>query len=95
MNAIKPPRATLTQLRTFEAIARLGGITRAAQALHLAQPTVSSQLRELTDAVGVPLLVPAGRGVQLTDAGRALQHTALTMFSQWSEFEETVADLQG
>jgi len=95
MYQIKPPRATLTQLRTFEAVARLGGITHAAKALHLAQPTVSTQLRELAEAVGQPLLVPAGRGVQLTDAGRALQQTANAMFASWAGFEDTVADLQG
>ncbi len=95
MYLIRPPRATLTQLRTFEAVARLGGITRAAHALHLAQPTVSTQLRELTEAVGVPLLTPAGRGVKLTDTGRALHATASAIFATWSEFEESAADLQG
>ncbi len=95
MLQIKPPRATLTQLRTFEAVARLGGVTHAARALHLAQPTVSTQLRELTEAVGQALLVPAGRGVQLTDAGRALHQTAIAMFASWTGFEEAVADLQG
>lgn len=92
---IRPPRATLNQLRTFEAVARLGGIGRAAEALHLAQPTVSSQLRELGDAVGVALLEPQGRGVRLTDAGRALQHTAVSMFAAWAGFEATLDDLQG
>ena len=48
-----PVRATLTQLRTFEAVARLGGVGRAASALNLAQPTVSTQLKELAAAVGL------------------------------------------
>ncbi len=91
----KPPRATFAQLRSFEAVARLGGITKAAQALHLTQPTVSTQLRELADTVGVALLTPAGRGVQLTDAGRHLLTTVSRMFENWQEFEEGVADLQG
>lgn len=91
----RPPRATLTQLRTFEAVARLGGITRAAETLHLAQPTVSTQLRELADAVGTALLVPAGRGVKLTDTGRALHETAKAIFAQWNTFEENAADLRG
>ena len=95
MDSIKPPRATLSQLRTFEAVARLGHVTRAAAQLHLAQPTVSTQLKELAQAVGTPLLVPAGRGIQLTDAGHALAHTAKTMFAQWASFEETVDALQG
>ena len=57
-------RATLNQLRTFEAVARLGGVGKAAAALHLAQPTVSTQLRELSAAVGLTLFVPRGRGLQ-------------------------------
>ena len=94
-NQLRPTRATLAQLRTFEAVARLGGITRAAVALHLAQPTVSTQLRELSDALGVALLVPAGRGVKLTDAGHLLSKTAVSIFREWSLFEEAVAELQG
>jgi DNA-binding transcriptional LysR family regulator len=89
------PRASFAQLRSFEAVARLGGVTRAAQALHLTQPTVSTQLRELGASLGVELLVPAGRGVQLTDAGRALLLTVTQMFGHWHDFEEDMADLQG
>jgi LysR family transcriptional regulator, low CO2-responsive transcriptional regulator len=91
----KLPRATFAQLRSFEAVARLGGVTKAALALHLTQPTVSTQLRELSDALGVPLLAPAGRGVQLTDAGRDLLTAVSRMFEHWREFEDTVADTQG
>jgi LysR family transcriptional regulator, low CO2-responsive transcriptional regulator len=91
----KLPRATFAQLRSFEAVARLGGITKAAQALHLTQPTVSTQLRELADCVGIALLAPAGRGVQLTDAGRDLLATVTRMFTHWREFEEGVVDFQG
>ena len=91
----KSPRATFSQLRSFEAVARLGGVTKAAQALHLTQPTVSTQLRELRESLGVDLLAPAGRGVQLTDSGRALLQTVTRMFVNWSEFEDGVADLQG
>lgn len=91
----KPPRASFAQLRSFEAVARYGGITRAAQALHLTQPTVSTQLRELRESLGIELLVPAGRGVQLTDAGRALLVTVTRMFETWRGFEEDMADMQG
>lgn len=95
MYLAKPPRASFAQLRSFEAVARLGGVTKAAQALHLTQPTVSTQLRELADAVGAPLLTPAGRGVQLTDAGRDLLSAVTHMFAHWSEFEDRLADSQG
>ena len=95
MQLLSPPRASFAQLRSFEAVARLGGITRAAQALHLTQPTVSTQLRELSDSLGTELLAPAGRGVQLTDAGRTLLQTVTRMFEHWHEFEDGMADLHG
>ena len=90
-----PIRATLTQLRTFEAAARLGGVGRAAAALHLAQPTASTQLRELAAAVGLPLFEPRGRGVALTAEGELLQRTAQELFATWRRFEEDAADLRG
>jgi hypothetical protein len=62
----------LPQLFVFEAVARLGSVTRAAETLHLAQPTVSVQLRKLAEALGVQLFEPHGRCLQLTAAGHAL-----------------------
>jgi LysR family transcriptional regulator, low CO2-responsive transcriptional regulator len=95
MYLLKPPKATFSQLRSFEAVARLGGITKAAKTLHLTQPTVSTQLRELADSIGVALFTPAGRGIQLTDAGRELLVTVSAMFESWRGFEEGIADFQG
>ena len=62
----------LPQLAVFEAISRLGSYTRAAEELHLAQPTVSTQMKKLTDALGVPLLEHSARRVEMTEAGREL-----------------------
>ena len=95
MRHFSAPRASFAQLRSFEAVARLGGVTRAAKALHLTQPTVSSQLRELSESLGTELFAPAGRGIQLTDAGRTLLHTVTRMFEHWHDFEEGMADLNG
>ena len=88
-------RATLTQLRSFEAVARLGGVGRAAKVLHLAQPTVSTQLRELAHAVGLTLFVPQGRGLALTAEGELLLATARELFDVWRRFEEDAADQRG
>ncbi len=76
-------------------LASLGSVTRAAESLHLAQPTVSVQLRELTAVVGAELVAPACRGIQLTEAGRALLATVRAISSEWHTFEETVQSLAG
>lgn len=68
------------QLMVFEAVARLGSVTRAAEELHLAQPTVSTQLRKLQQSLDVTLLTPQGRGLQLTPAGRELQAACAELF---------------
>ena len=92
----RPPiRATLAQLRSFEAVARLGGVGRAAVVLHLAQPTVSSQLRELASAVGLTLFVPRGRGLEITDEGELLLATVRELFAVWDRFEDDAARMRG
>ena len=63
--------STLRQLEVFESIARLGSFTRAAEELFLTQPTVSMQIKKLTDAVGLTLFEQVGKKMYLTDAGRA------------------------
>ena len=60
----------LPQLIAFEAVVRLGGVTRAADELALAQPTVSGLLRKLSDTVGEPLMRVRRNGVELTHAGQ-------------------------
>jgi LysR family transcriptional regulator, low CO2-responsive transcriptional regulator len=95
MHLIPPPRVSLTQLRSFEAVARLGGIGRAAAALHLAQPTVSTQMRELASAVGLVLLRPEGRGLVLTEEGELLLASTQELFATWARFEEDAAALRG
>ncbi|RDK00588.1 LysR substrate-binding domain-containing protein [Paraburkholderia lacunae] len=62
-----PPFAAL---RCFEAVARLGGVTRAARELHVTHSAVSQQIKVLEDAMGVALFVREARGLQLTEDGR-------------------------
>jgi DNA-binding transcriptional LysR family regulator len=87
--------STLRQLEVFSAIARLGSFTRAAEAMFLTQPTVSMQIKKLTDAVGVPLFEQVGKKIQLTDAGRELQRACHEVFASLGRFEMYVADLKG
>ncbi|RZQ65388.1 LysR family transcriptional regulator [Amycolatopsis suaedae] len=60
------------RLRTLREFADRGSVTAAAQALHCSPSAVSQQIRALQAEVGLPLTEPAGRGLRLTDAGRAL-----------------------
>jgi DNA-binding transcriptional LysR family regulator len=61
----------LTPLRYFSAIARAGHMTRAARHLGISQPALSAVVRKLEREVGAELLHRTGRGVELTEAGRA------------------------
>lgn len=65
-------RLPLNALRVFEAVARLGSMARAAEALSVQPSAVSMQLKNLTDFVGLPLLVRAGHRIELTPHGAAL-----------------------
>ncbi|MBW4682009.1 MAG: LysR family transcriptional regulator [Microcoleus vaginatus WJT46-NPBG5] len=88
-------QATLHQLKVFEAAARHGSFTRAAEELFLTQPTVSMQVKQLTKAVGLPLFEQVGKRLYLTDAGRELLATCREVFERLSQFEMTVADMKG
>jgi len=86
---------TLRQLQVFEAIHRLGSFTRAAEELFLTQPTVSMQIRKLTDAVGVPLFEHVGRGVKTTEAGTEVYEACRSIFSTLANLEMKLSDLKG
>lgn len=87
--------ATLHQLKVFEATARHGSFTRAAEELFLTQPTVSMQVKQLTKAVGLPLFEQVGKKLYLTDAGRELFATCQDVFSRLDQLEMRVADMKG
>lgn len=79
----------------FEAAARHGSFTRAAEELFLTQPTVSMQIKQLTKSVGLPLFEQVGKRLYLTEAGRELFATCRQIFETISQFEMKVADLKG
>jgi DNA-binding transcriptional LysR family regulator len=87
--------ATFRQLEIFETIARLGSFTRASEELFLTQPTVSMQVKKLTDAVGVPLYEQIGKRIHLTDAGIELARTAREIIDALERMDMSVAQMQG
>ncbi len=87
--------ATLHQLKVFETVARNGSFTRAAEELLITQPTVSSQVKQLTKAIGLPLFEQIGKSLYLTDAGQELLITCQDIFEKLNNFEIKIADLKG
>nr|WP_306467096.1 LysR family transcriptional regulator [Thermoleptolyngbya sichuanensis] len=83
------------QLKVFEATARHGSFTRAAEELFLTQPTVSMQVKQLTKAIGLPLFEQVGKRLFLTDAGRELFSTCQEIFGKLEQLEMSIADLKG
>src|SRR4051812_44062228 len=81
----------LPQLLVFEAVARRGSVTRAAAELHLAQPTVSVQLKKLAAALEVRLFEPRGRELQLTPAGQALRQSCEELIACFARADERLA----
>src|ERR1019366_2825278 len=66
------PRMDAADLRIFEAVARLGGMGRAAEALHTVQSNVTARIRQLEQELGTKLFRRHARGVEPTAAGRRL-----------------------
>lgn len=86
---------TLRQLQVFEAVARLGSFTRAAEELFLAQPTVSMQLKKLAETVGAPLFEQVGIRIQMTDVGREVYAACQEVFGTLANLEMKLADMKG
>ena len=82
---------TLTQLRYFSAAAEHGSFSAAAEALRIAQPSLSEQVRRLERELGVALFTRAGRALALTEAGRALRPAAERTLASAEDARESVA----
>ncbi len=89
------PYVTLRQLQIFETVVRLGGFTRTADALHLSQPTVSMQVRKLSETLGLPLLEQVGRKVHPTPAGREVYARARDILDKLMELGDLTSELKG
>ena len=82
----------LTQLRSFYAVARAGSFTRAAEQLHVSQPTITTQVRFLEERYNVELFHRRGRHVKLTELGEQLLQLAQPIFSLESDAIHLLSD---
>lgn len=89
------PQLNLHHLRLFRAVARVGTLTGAAQAMNLSQSAVSTQLRTLETSLGHDLFERRGRGLVLTEAGRIALDHAETIFRTADDLTATLALAQG
>ncbi|MGO4329114.1 LysR family transcriptional regulator [Cupriavidus sp. 2TAF22] len=85
----------IRQLRTFVTVARLASVTRAAEALHITQPAVSGQLRQLEEDLGVRLLSRSTSSVTLTQSGQELLGRAESAIEAFGNFVNAAKGLRG
>src|SRR5579859_1016200 len=88
-------RVTLRQLRTFKTVADVNSFSLAAQRLRLSQPSVSYQVKELEDTLGLPLLDRLGKRVHLTEAGTMLYGYARRMLDVLDEAALAAEEMRG
>jgi len=88
-------RVTLRQLEVFVEAARQLNFARVSEALHLTQPAVSMQIRQLEQAVGMPLFDKVGRSKALTEAGASLLEHASRILGELQDAEQSLQALRG
>jgi DNA-binding transcriptional LysR family regulator len=88
-------RATLQQLRVFQAVAEHRSFTKAAEEIHLTQPGVSIQVKRLEEILDVTLFEKMGNQIYLTAEGTELLQTCNDMFDRLALFEEKLKELHG
>ena len=86
---------TLRHLSLFEAVATSGSISRAAAEMHLTQPAVSMQMKQLEDQVGLPLLEQIGKRMFLTEAGQELRGHARQIAERMIELNAAMDQFRG
>lgn len=86
---------TLRQLQCFSAVARNLSYTKAAVELHLTQPAVSMQIRQLEQQAGLALTEQLGKQVHLTEAGEEVSRYARSILQQVDEMDDVLDKLKG
>ena len=91
---ILEPAVELRHLRYFVAVAEMENVSRAALKLHVSQPALSRQIRDLEDEIGFSLLERTAKSVRLTDAGRTFLDNARA-FTEATALNRREIDLAG
>jgi DNA-binding transcriptional LysR family regulator len=86
---------TIRQLEVFLAIAHAQSFSRAAERIHLSQPTLSEHMKELEDELGVPLFIRHSRSVSLTEPGRVFEDYATRVVATLAAGRQAIAELDG
>jgi DNA-binding transcriptional LysR family regulator len=86
---------TLRQLQCFSAVAQNLSFTRAADALHLTQPAVSMQIRQLEQQTGIELTEQLGKKIHLTEAGEEVFRYARSILQQVDEMDDVLNKMKG
>lgn len=86
---------TFRQLQVFSAVARNLSHSRAAEELHLSQPAVSMQIKQLEQSVGLPLFEQVGKAIHLTEAGRELVVYSRNIAQLMEEMEAVFEEMKG
>lgn len=86
---------TIRQLEVFLAIAHVQSFSRAAERIHLSQPTLSEHMKELEDELGVPLFIRHSRSVSLTEPGRVFEDYATRVVATLAAGRHAIAELDG
>lgn len=86
---------TLRQLKVFTSVVRHMSYTRAAEELHLSQPAVSMQIKQLEESVGLPLFEQVGRGIHLTEAGREVHQCSRVIQQQLGDTTAALEQMKG
>lgn len=86
---------TLRQLQVYEAVSSHLSHSRAAEALHLTQPAVSMQIKQLEESVGVPLLEQLGKKIYLTEAGKEFRQHCRNILQQIADADVMFDNFRG
>ncbi len=84
---------TIRQIKTFESVARNLSFSRAAEDLHLTQPAVSMQIKQMEDQVGLPLFHHTGKRISLTEVGKLILGHCMVILADLKAAEQSLADL--